>query len=162
IVRDELPDPRGYDLVHVFNVWEPSAALRQLQHLKTFDVPVVFSPIFLKLQEGLWAQRAVLPLFKRAMADAALERELTQVATPPVEVREATGLAVDAAWEQWPARVREMTALADHLVVLSEHEASALHAFGALAPQWSLVHNGTDPSWADGASPELFARTYGA
>ena len=70
IAREELPDPRGYDLVHVFNIWEPGAALRQLQHLRGFDVPIVFSPIFLKLEEGLWAQRAVLPVFRQELGDA--------------------------------------------------------------------------------------------
>ncbi|MEZ5319970.1 MAG: glycosyltransferase [Vicinamibacterales bacterium] len=161
IAREELPDPRGYDLVHVFNVWEPSAALRQLQHLRQFDVPVVFSPIFLSLAEGLWAQRAVLPVFRQRLDDDTLRASIMRLSATPRDVREAAGLALDASWEEWPARVRELTALADHLIVLSGHEAAALHRIGALGPHWSLVHNGVDAAWAEGASPEPFRRRLG-
>jgi len=161
IAREELPDPRGYDLVHVFNIWEPGAALRQLQHLRGLDVPILFSPIFLKLEEGLWAQRAVLPVFRQNLSDADLAAALERLATTPMDVREATGLAIDATWEQWPARVREITALADHLVMLSECEMSALHRIGALGTSFSLVHNGVDPTWAEGATGDAFREKFG-
>lgn len=161
IAREELPDPRGYDLVHVFNVWEPGAALRQLRHLRGFDVPVLFSPIFLSLEEGLWAQRAVLPLFRQSLDDAALRGALDRVRTTPMDVRVATGLALDANWETWHARVREITALADHIVALSEHEMAALHRIGALGTSFSLVHNGVDPAWADGPTGDLFREKFG-
>jgi glycosyltransferase involved in cell wall biosynthesis len=161
IAREEFPDPRGYDLVHVFNIWEPGAALRQLQHLRGFDVPILFSPIFLKLEEGLWAQRAVLPVFRQNLSDAEFAKALEGVAATPMDVREATGLALDANWEQWPARVREITALADHLVMLSEREMSALNRIGALGTSFSLVHNGVDPTWADGATGDAFRERFG-
>jgi glycosyltransferase involved in cell wall biosynthesis/predicted SAM-dependent methyltransferase len=161
IAHQELPDPRGYDLVHVFNVWEPGAALRQLRHLRRFDVPIVFSPIFLSLEEGLWAQRAVLPLFRKGLGDAELAGAIARVRTTPMDVRVATGLVSSADWETWHARVREITSLADHIVALSEHELTALNRIGALGMSFSLVHNGVDPTWADGATADLFADRFG-
>ena len=158
ISREELPDPRGYDLVHVFNISERRAALRQLQHLKQFDVPIVFSPICLKVQEGYWAQRAVLPVFQQHVAEAEFRDALARVAATPVEVREATGMAVDP---QWGEKIREITALADHLVMLSEREMSVLEEIGAISTSFSLVHNGADPAWAEGATGDLFKETYG-
>jgi glycosyltransferase involved in cell wall biosynthesis/tetratricopeptide (TPR) repeat protein len=158
ISREELPDPRGYDLVHVFNISERRAALRQLQHLKTFDVPIVFSPICLKVQEGYWAERAVLPVFQQRADDGTFRDALARVASTPIDVREAAGLAVDP---QWGDRIREITALADHLVMLSEREMSVLEGIGALTAPFSLVHNGVDPRWADGGTGDLFKEKYG-
>jgi glycosyltransferase involved in cell wall biosynthesis/tetratricopeptide (TPR) repeat protein/predicted SAM-dependent methyltransferase len=158
ISREELPDPRGYDLVHVFNISERRAALRQLQHLRQFDVPVVFSPICLKVQEGYWAQRAVLPVFQQHLDEAPLREALARVAATPLDVREATGMAVDPSWGE---KIREITALVDHLVMLSEREMTVLDEIGAISTPFSLVHNGVDPSWADGATGDLFKQTYG-
>jgi glycosyltransferase involved in cell wall biosynthesis/predicted SAM-dependent methyltransferase/Tfp pilus assembly protein PilF len=161
IAREEEPDPRGYDLVHVFNVWEPAAARRQLEHLRNTGVPVVFSPILLGLEETLWMQHAMLPAFARQATDEALAAELARLERTPAAVREAFGRSVSAFWQEWPARVRELTALADHLVVLSEGELERLQRLGALIPSFSLVHNGVEPGWADGVDADLFARRFG-
>ncbi len=161
IARAERPDPRGYDLVHVFNVWEPTAALEQLRHLRGFDVPIVFSPIYLALGENLWAQRTVLPLMRGSLDDASLDRELGRLAATPLAERDAHGLASSADWQRWPARVAELTALADHLVVLGEHEASALRAIGALERPYDLVRNGAGLDWADGATGDAFRARLG-
>lgn len=161
IAREEQPDPRGYDLVHVFNVWEPAAARRQLEHLRNSGVPIVFSPILLGLEETLWMQHAMLPAFARPVTDEALRMELALLERTPAEVREACGRSVSTFWREWPARVRELTALADHLIVLSECELERLQRLGALIPSFSLVHNGVEPGWADGVAGDLFARRFG-
>lgn len=161
IAREERPDPRGYDLVHVFNVWEPAAARRQLEHLRTFGIPIVFSPILLRLEETLWMQHAMLPPFARQATDEALRTELALLERTPAAVREAFGRSVSPFWREWPQRVRELTALCDHLIVLSECELDHLQRLGALVPSFSLVHNGVDPGWADGVSADLFASRFG-
>lgn len=161
ITREERPNPRGYDLVHVFNVWEPAAARRQLEHLRTFGIPIVFSPILLRLEETLWMQQAMLPAFARQAADEELCAELARLERTPAAVREAFGRSTSPFWREWPARVRELTALSDHLIVLSECELDHLQRLGALIPSFSLVHNGVDPGWADGVPADLFARRVG-
>ncbi|MCB9831687.1 MAG: glycosyltransferase [Planctomycetes bacterium] len=48
------PDPRGYDLVHAFNIWKPETALEQLAVLRERGAQVVWSPIYLDLSEYLY------------------------------------------------------------------------------------------------------------
>jgi len=40
------PELSGYDIVHVFNIQTASHGLRQLEHARRSDVPVVLSPIY--------------------------------------------------------------------------------------------------------------------
>src|SRR5262249_23762785 len=64
IGTSERPDPSSYDVVHVFNVWEPAAALAQLRHFRRFATPIVFSPAYMDLSELAWATRAVPQIFE--------------------------------------------------------------------------------------------------
>jgi glycosyltransferase involved in cell wall biosynthesis len=161
LASEELPDPSGYDLVHVFNVWEPAAAKRQMTHLRSFGVPVVFSPITLDLSESQWAGHAILPLLKSGRPTEQIDRELEQLLAMPLDLRRGLGGAVSDFWRTWPGKVRELTGLADHLIVLSNHELGVLQRMGALNTPYSLVHNGVDPSWSRGASPDAFAAHLG-
>lgn len=150
-----LPDTSGYDLVHTFNVWEPAAAERQLRHLRSTGVPVVFSPILLDLYESLWAQRTIVPLLRAARPEAETSAELRRLSETPHALRQALGAALSPFWETWPQTVRTLASLADHLIVLSEHERALLNRAGALAAPTSLVHNGVDLAFGDdvGADP---------
>ena len=96
LAEAELPDTSGYDLAHVFNVWEPESARRQLQHLRDQGCPVVFSPILLDLFEGLWSQRALLPLFRGRRPPEVIERDLDRLLTTPMDVRRALGAGLSA------------------------------------------------------------------
>lgn len=147
LATSELPDVSGYDVVHAFNVWEPESARRQLAYFRDAGVPVVFSPILLDLFESLWSQRAILPVFRAGHADDVLERELARLQATPMPDRRALGAALSPMWEAWPATVREITTLADHLLVLSTREIDLLDECGALTRPFSLVHNGVDLDW---------------
>lgn len=151
-----LPDTSGYDIVHTFNVWEPAAAERQLRHLRSTGVPVVFSPILLDLYESLWAQRTIVPLFRAARPEAETSAELHRLSETPHALRQALGAALSPFWETWPQTVRTLASLADHLVVLSEHERALLNRAGALAVPASLVHNGVDLAFGDDVGGDLF------
>lgn len=50
VVASDAPDARGYDLAHVFGVFEPDVARRQLEALRVQSVPIVLSPIWLDLR----------------------------------------------------------------------------------------------------------------
>ena len=50
----------------------------------------------MKLEEGLWAQRAVQPVFRQILSDADFVTAIERLATTPMDVREATGLIVNA------------------------------------------------------------------
>ncbi len=147
LAEAELPDTTGYDLAHVFNVWEPESARRQLQHVRDQGCPVVFSPILLDLFEGLWSQRALLPLFRGRRPPEVIERDLDRLLATPMDVRRALGAGLSTSWERWPATVRDLVGLADHLLVLSRREIALLDEFRALSRPFSLVHNGVDLAW---------------
>ena len=65
---DPAPDPTGFDVAHVFNVWAPWEALPQMRHLKSTGIPLVLSPIFLDLAESAWAAKAAMLIFSPGSA----------------------------------------------------------------------------------------------
>lgn len=147
LATTELPDVSGYDLVHAFNVWEPESARRQLAHFRASGRPVVFSPILLDLFEGLWAQRAMLPVLRSGRGPQYIEAELDKLQQTPMDVRRALGACLSPLWETWPATVRDLVSLADHVLVLSARETALLAEFGALGTPITVVHNGVDADW---------------
>jgi glycosyltransferase involved in cell wall biosynthesis len=54
VVATETPDPRGYDVAHVFGVFEPETQGPQIAALAGGDVPLVISPIWWD-RSGLFA-----------------------------------------------------------------------------------------------------------
>lgn len=63
IAASVRPDPRGYDVAHVFGVFEPETAERQFAALRAHRVPIVLSPIWLDLRDYF----ATAPLVERAL-----------------------------------------------------------------------------------------------
>jgi len=133
------------DMVHLFNVWPPESALEALRALKAAGKRVVFSPIYLDFsQMPLWEplQQPGLAASDRATLRRQLHRRGAHHEILP----------------GFHAMIREMLALADHVILLSETERSALAQIGAAAPpeRTSLVHNPVDAGiWQD-ADPALF------
>ena len=69
------PDPAGYDIAHVFGVFEPQTAERQVAAIRGRGVPLVLSPIFGDLR----TYNAAAPLLVRALgahSPRAVERRL--------------------------------------------------------------------------------------
>jgi glycosyltransferase involved in cell wall biosynthesis len=64
VVPALAPDPRGYDVAHVFGVFEPATARAQIDAIKAHGVPLALSPIWLDLR----AFFATAPLVERALA----------------------------------------------------------------------------------------------
>ncbi|MCA0942797.1 glycosyltransferase [Salipiger pacificus] len=137
------------ETVHLFNVWPPESALAALRDLRAAGKRVVFSPIYLDFSEmPLWSalQQPDLPPQTRA----ALRRQL-QTRGQHHEI--APG---------YHAMVREMLALCDHVIFLSEAERAALAAIGAEVPpeRASLVHNPVDAALWPGGDPALFRQAH--
>jgi glycosyltransferase involved in cell wall biosynthesis len=51
MVESDRPDPRGYDVAHVFNVGQPDVCKRQMDACEEAGVPVALSPVWLDLRE---------------------------------------------------------------------------------------------------------------
>jgi glycosyltransferase involved in cell wall biosynthesis len=72
------PDPRGYDVAHVFGIFEPETARRQVDAVRAHGTPLVLSPIWLDLR----ALFATAPHLERALAArtaAEVERRLARL-----------------------------------------------------------------------------------
>jgi glycosyltransferase involved in cell wall biosynthesis len=63
VAATESPDASGYDVAHVFGIFEPPLATRQLSTLRKQDVAIALSPILLDLTEYF----ATAPLVERAL-----------------------------------------------------------------------------------------------
>ncbi|BDE07549.1 glycosyl transferase [Vulcanimicrobium alpinum] len=120
VVASDAPDARGYDLAHVFGVFEPDVARRQLEALRVQSVPIVLSPIWLDLR----AYAAIAPRVEHALAarsPAAVETRLARLRRE-AEMLPWTGRAVRAANRRLAVQ-RAAIALADILLPASEVEA---------------------------------------
>ena len=78
VVATLAPDPRGYDVAHVFGVFEPATARAQIDAVKAHGTPLALSPIWLDLR----AFFATSPHVERALAArtaAEVERRLAKL-----------------------------------------------------------------------------------
>lgn len=78
IVASDAPDARGYDVAHVFGIFEPARAATQFAAIRSAGVPLVLSPIWLDLRSYF----AVAPEIERALRasrPAVVERLLARV-----------------------------------------------------------------------------------
>ena len=159
---DPTPDPTGYDVAHVFNVWIPTQAISQLRHLKKFAVPVVLSPIFLDLSEMTWAARAQKLIFAPAVDAAAREKYLDALANGSLMLDNRSRAQGMEIFPGSNALLREIISLADHLVCLTIEEMQRIaKCLGVLNKPYSLVRNAADYGVFGNASPDLFMSTYG-
>ena len=157
----DAPDASGYDLVHAFNVWEPSAALAQLRHLRGFATPVVFSPSYIELSEFAWAARAVPQIFDGVVSAPDREAYLRAAADGSLV---ADGVARCARNEIVPgyfARLNDMLGLVDHVIGASETEIEQLWATGAARAPFTIARDGVDAARFAAASPQPFAHRFG-
>ncbi|HEX3550649.1 MAG TPA: glycosyltransferase family 4 protein [Candidatus Elarobacter sp.] len=75
LVATEAPDARGYDVAHVFGVFDPDVARRQIDAIRACGTPIVLSPIWLDLR----ALFAIAPFVERALSartPAGVERRI--------------------------------------------------------------------------------------
>ncbi|HEY64311.1 MAG TPA: glycosyltransferase [Caldilineae bacterium] len=161
ITMDDLPDAKGYDLVHVFNVWAPEPALAQLRHLKRFNIPIVFSPIYLDLSETAWAYKAIPSIFHQARSPEELQRYLAAASDGSLVADGISRFARNEIIPGYFAQVREMIELSDHLIALSNFEMERLWAAGVSPRPFTLVRNAVDFARFARAPRDLFASKYG-
>jgi glycosyltransferase involved in cell wall biosynthesis len=120
LVASDAPDPRGYDVAHVFGIFEPDTARRQLAALRAHGAPLVLSPIWLDLR----ALFATAPHLERALAarrPSEVERRLAKLHAVEPGLPWRGGAARNA--DRRLAAQRELVLAADVLLPASEVEA---------------------------------------
>ena len=120
LVFSDAPDPRGYDVAHVFGIFEPERAGKQIGAIRAHGTPLALSPIWLDLR----AFFAIAPRVERALASrsaGAVEHRLAQLHRIESELPWRGSIARNA-----DRRLRAQRALAlaaDVLLPASEVEA---------------------------------------
>ena len=120
LVAADAPDPRGYDVAHVFGIFEPATARKQIAAVRAHGVPLALSPIWLDLR----ALFAVAPHLERALASrtpAQAERSLARLRLDEVRLPWRGSVARNA--DRRLEEQRELLIAADVLLPASEVEA---------------------------------------
>lgn len=154
---EQEPDPTGFDLVHVVNIWEPRGALTQMRHLRANGVPIVWNPIYTHWDEVAWAQLAVPAVYGSIPVS---EREPYLRALAQGKVNLDNGVSKYLPNEIIPdfhAMVRELADAADHTLVFSNHEIQFLQkTIGIRQLRHSIMRSGFAREQFEQGSAEEF------
>ncbi|MGE0797619.1 MAG: glycosyltransferase [Lautropia sp.] len=149
-----------FDLIHAFNVWNPDTALALLHRGRTIDRPLVLSSIYLDLSERPYWDDELPGLLAGSVDRDALDRQLCNNARR-LAARRASSARQPEPVPGYHAKIREMLALCDHVICLSQRERELLASLGADTKACTIVHNPVDADSFSGGDPDLFADTYG-
>lgn len=158
------PDPRGYDVVHLWNTWFPAQTLAQVKSVRAWrpDMPIVHTTIFWDMREKCWADAAVPTIFSQATTVAQLDDKLAQVAAGSLTANGRTRLQPrEANWRGYDAYQRAIFALVDHLLPQSQAELANLKKMHGIVKPATLVYNGAETSVFDASTPDWFVQNYG-
>jgi glycosyltransferase involved in cell wall biosynthesis len=148
------------EVVHVVNCWHPISALTLLRRAKSRRQATVFSPIFLDFSlRRLWAGELIAELESattRPEVDAAFARMRRRRAA-----MRRSGLPPEEILPGYHAMVREMIALSDSVILLSEAERSRLAAIDAKPRSARVIRNAVPVSVGSRPDADLFARQFG-
>jgi len=142
VVATESPAVRGYDVAHVFGIFHPQTAARQIAAVRAGGVPLVLSPIWLDLRPYF----ATAPLVERALrarAPRTVERRLAAIRRRERELQ-WRGKAARRA-DREVALQRELMLQADVVLPASEVEAYRYGEQLRIEPVlWAVAPVGTD------------------
>ncbi len=153
-------DQREHDLYHVYNVWHPRTCRQAIEHVRLSGAPVVLSTIYLDLSEKRVFDSTIPKLFHRNFGRAMINNEYARLRELKAR-QSARGGRPHEPYEGFHDDVCNLTALADHIICLSEDERQKLAAIGADVSRSTIVANPVEPGLYGSATPELFEQTYG-
>jgi glycosyltransferase involved in cell wall biosynthesis len=154
------PEISGRSIVHGFNTWTASLALALCQQAKRLKKRLVFSPIFLDLSgRELWGK--LLPNLFAAMPHGADLDHAIERLCATYELDSLDRTAPREPELGYHALVREIVALTDHTIFLSEHERALMARIGAVPEAGSVVRNPVDAERFVEADPSLFGKAFG-
>ncbi|HXM17822.1 MAG TPA: glycosyltransferase [Candidatus Tumulicola sp.] len=82
-METETPDPRGYDIAHVFGITEPEKTARQIDVCRITGIPVVLSPIWISYAEFFARSPVCERALSRARTASDARRALGRIACRP-------------------------------------------------------------------------------
>ena len=156
------PDPRGYDLVHVWNLWFPHQTLPQIKAIRNLapDIPIVLSTIYWDMAEKSWADAAVPHVFNATQPEA-VETGLLQLANDRLLVNgRRRSNPMEPNYNGYEAYQRQILERVDHLLPQSEAEISNLVKTLGVSKPHTVVYNAAETRVFDTATPDWFVDTY--
>ncbi len=156
------PDPRGYDLVHVWNLWFPHQTLPQIKAIRALapDVPIVLSTIYWDMSEKAWAEGAVPHVFSASQPEA-IEKGLVQLAQDRLLVNgHKRSRPAEPNYHGYEAYQRQILERVDHLLPQSEAEMVNLQKTLGVSLPHTVVFNAAETRVFDMATPDWFVDTY--
>ena len=167
-VNSDQPDPRGFDLVHIFNCRAPQSFEQQIVACRAHGVPTVVSPIWVSIQQAIWGSRGSMAVVNRLATAPGAEANhgLQQLKERTLTVHLDDG-TIDADGRgtrdsSWMARVGTLLQGVDGLLPNSWLELKAvqqdLHWCGDC---FEIAHYGVDPRVFLDADPEPFRQQTG-
>jgi len=150
------PDPTGYDLVHVFNIWRPETAIQQLRHLRAAGAPIVWNPIYSHWVEVAWARPAVLAVY--GVPEGAQRAEyLKGIVDGRLEINGLSRWRFNEIEPGFHALLGEMLRSVDHVLVFSSRELQALSQVTRLVHKpFTVVPHGVSVDRIDAAGRDEF------
>ncbi len=156
------PDPRGYDLVHVWNLWFPHQTLPQIKAIRSLapDVPIVLSTIYWDMSEKAWADAAVPHLFSATQPEA-IEQGLSQLVHDRLLVNgRRRSHPAEPNYNGYEAYQRQILERVDHLLPQSELEMANLRKTLGVSLPHTVVYNAAETRVFDTATADWFVDTY--
>ena len=156
------PDPRGYDLVHVWNLWFPHQTLPQIKAIRSLapNIPIVLSTIYWDMSEKAWADAAVPHVFSANQPEA-IEQGLAQLAHDRLLVNgRRRSSPAEPNYHGYEAYQRQILERVDHLLPQSELEMANLRKTLGVSLPHTVVYNAAETRVFDTATPDWFVDTY--
>ena len=163
MVNSDRPDPRGFDLVHIFNCRVHQSFVQQMATCQQHGTPVVVSPIWVSIPKALWGSRGTMAVVQKLVeqGEAGGEQALTllrkrqlTVQLPEGTVEANGGGSCDLGWLP---QVGSLLRQADGLLPNSWLELKAVQSdLGWWGDCFEVAHYGVDPRLFLDADPEPF------
>ena len=155
------PDPRGFDLVHVWNTAFPFQTLSQLNAIRVAapGIPVCLTPLYADPREAVWAASALGALFPNGSADTQTETRLRSFArglNPASGEPRPAPRSVHLARKPAEAAQARLLALVDHLLPASGAELTDLRRELGASAAHTLLPFAIDTARLLAATPDWF------
>jgi GT2 family glycosyltransferase/glycosyltransferase involved in cell wall biosynthesis len=158
------PDPRGYDVVHLWNSWFPAQTLVQVKAIRAWrpEMPIVHTPIFWDMREKCWADAAVPQIFSKTANPAHLKEKLAALANGTYAHQGRTrSKPRESNWLGYDTYQKAIFPLVDYLLPQSHAEVANLKKIHGIDMPFNIVRNGAETAVFDQATPDWFFSQYG-
>jgi len=168
MMNSDTPDPRGFDLVHIFNCRVHQSFVQQMASCRQHGSPVVVSPIWISIPKALWGSRGTMAVVQKLLQEgkATGNALLEQLIQRKLSVQLPEGaIQADGSGDcglNWLQEVGSLLRLADGLLPNSWLELKAVQSdLGWWGDCFEVAHYGVDPGLFLDADPEPFRKHTG-